>query len=409
MKKIIFLIIIVFAILGEISRIYFKNAIAISLLDIASFFSLIYIIIFYFKNKRDSSFKNLKYFILFILICFISLVFNFKNFTFNQIIISALYLFRFISYSSIYFLVTILYKKNKSFVENVLLIWGFIFIFLGFLQYFLYPNLRNLYYLGWDDHLYRLFSTFLDPNFAGLFIASFLFFLLSRFYNLHILFKSKYTFFSNAKLYLIFVLSFIALLLTYSRGALVGFFGSFIIFILISKNKIYKYLLALFIILFIIFAIFFTHAKSEGVNLFRTYSIGQRLISLDHGLIIFSKSPILGVGFNTYRYEQEKLKFVLPKTNLNHSAAGTDNSFLFILATTGIIGFFAYLFLIFKILEVKANKNFKLYNLNIKDKLILFSILTIFISSLFINAIFYPPIMVWLWSMFAVIGCNLHE
>ena len=178
MKRLIFLFLIFFAVLGEISRIYLGSAVAISFLDISSVLSLIYIAVFYFRHNDNDVFKNLKYFLFFYIICFISLVFNLKNFSLNQILIGSLYLFRFISYSSIYFLVKIIFKKNSRFVEIILLAWGLIFIFLGFLQYFLYPNLRNLYYLGWDDHLYRLFSTFLDPNFAGLFIASFLFFIL---------------------------------------------------------------------------------------------------------------------------------------------------------------------------------------------------------------------------------------
>jgi hypothetical protein len=52
---------------------------------------------------------------------------------------------------------------------NRLFSWILIFILItGLIQYFLYPNLRNLLYLGYDPHTGRLFGLFLDPNVLGL-------------------------------------------------------------------------------------------------------------------------------------------------------------------------------------------------------------------------------------------------
>jgi hypothetical protein len=45
------------------------------------------------------------------------------------------------------------------------------FSLLGLLQYIYIPDTRFLASLGWDDHYYRLLSTQLDPNFAGIIIA----------------------------------------------------------------------------------------------------------------------------------------------------------------------------------------------------------------------------------------------
>ncbi len=405
MRKVIFLSIIVSSILGELTRIYLGNSIGISLLDIVSFFSLIYVIFLYVKNKNDQIFSNLKYFLFFIGICFLSLLLNLRNFTVNQILISSLYLWRFISYFSIYFLAKKLWIKNKKLLINSLFIWGISFIVLGFLQYILYPNLRNLYYLGWDDHLYRLFSTFLDPDFAGVFIASFIIYLFT-------FFKKR-----NKKINIIIpisiIISFISLLLTYSRGAFIAFFISLIILVFISKNKIYKYLLGIFILFFILFAAFFTNSKLEPINLLRTYSISQRFISLNHAFTIFSKSPIWGIGFNTYRYEQEKLGFLKNNSDISHAGAGTDNSFIFILATTGVIGLFFYLLLFKKLLQKfwksSLTINSKQSNYHNDNKFIFCSILTVFIGSLFVNALFYPPIMVWTWSLVVIIDYNSRE
>lgn len=45
---------------------------------------------------------------------------------------------------------------------------GFMIVVFGLLQYFFLPDTRFLFFLGWDDHYYRLISTFLDPSFTGL-------------------------------------------------------------------------------------------------------------------------------------------------------------------------------------------------------------------------------------------------
>ena len=36
---------------------------------------------------------------------------------------------------------------------------------------FVYPDLRNLWYLGWDPHYYRVFATLLDPNYVGILLV----------------------------------------------------------------------------------------------------------------------------------------------------------------------------------------------------------------------------------------------
>ena len=57
-------------------------------------------------------------------------------------------------------------------VSLLLLFSGLVIVGLGFVQYFFYLGLRNLYYLGWDEHLSFIFQL-LDPNFAGAFPALF--------------------------------------------------------------------------------------------------------------------------------------------------------------------------------------------------------------------------------------------
>jgi len=134
---------------------------------------------------------------------------------------------------------------------------------------------------------------------------------------------------------------------------------------------------------------------SEGTNLFRSTSTKARIGSTENALLIFQKNPFLGVGFNTYRYAQKRYKLVnsFNKWEIDHGGAGTDNSFLFILATTGIIGITSYSFLWIKTLLL-AKKN--LGKNNIAPVLIASSV-GLFVDSFFINSLFYPFILAWMW------------
>ena len=99
--------------------------------------------------------------------------------------ISLLYLIRLLLYASLYAIILSLDKKFIQKLKLFLIIPISLFLISGYIQFFLYQNLRNLYYLGWDEHLYRLFSTFLDPNFAGtFFVLTFIYLLYLVFSNL---------------------------------------------------------------------------------------------------------------------------------------------------------------------------------------------------------------------------------
>src|SRR5207244_11508425 len=64
----------------------------------------------------------------------------------------------------------------------------------------------------------------------------------------------------------------------------------------------------------------------EDFNLFRTVSTDARILVIGKGLIIFKDHPVVGVGFNTYRYAQYRYHFENPvQPNLVHDASGNDN------------------------------------------------------------------------------------
>src|SRR5688572_7671325 len=100
-----------------------------------------------------------KYMLLFIFIALISLILNFQLGIYT-LLLSSLYLFRFITSFGIYFALKFHFKEKYLNLIGFSLI---LFLALGLLQYIFLPDLRFLKNIGFDDHLYRLTSTFLDP------------------------------------------------------------------------------------------------------------------------------------------------------------------------------------------------------------------------------------------------------
>lgn len=329
---------------------------------------------------------------LFLLAGFFSLLINIRYLTFQTFLISFAYLVRYVSYVSIIFAFQILDKKFKDSINIKLIAAGILFTFVGFVQYFLYPNLRNLYYLGWDEHLYRLFSTFLDPNFAGVFLVLFILVLTE---NVIRNFKSQINLILFSTLW---ISTLVAILLTYSRSAFIMLIVG--MSTLLALQKMYRFI-AISVVAFIILFLLLSNMNFEGLNPLRIASIEARIDSAQDALEIISKNPIIGVGFNAYRYAQIRYGLAgVEGTLVSNSGAGTDNSYLFVLATTGILGFIIFLSFWVNIIKALARN----LHSGIYSRVAFASIVGLLVNTIFINSLFYPPIMAWI---FILIGLTL--
>lgn len=388
--KFLFVLLILLFPLAEVGRVQILEGIAISVNDIILFFVIVSWILFMIRNKKPFFAGYLKKpLMLFICVTIISLVVNIYRLTPLTFFVSLLYLLRWGGYALIYFIVNSFDSKFKQKLQYLFLFSGFVVVFVGYIQYFLYPSLRNLYYLGWDEHLYRMFSTFLDPNFAGAFFVIYLLFTINFLRN-KIIWQNI---FNKICILLLSLLTLGAIYLTYSRSAfLMLLISAFIyMFFLLKKRFIILSLSILVLLIFIAPKSF----KTEGTNFLRTASVEARLQSFDVGVKIFTDNPVLGVGFNAYRYAQNKYGLVGQLWQTTHSGAGTDNSFIFVLATTGVIGFSSFLFLIYKLFLLSRN-NIK----KSKYSLVLLSVLVaLVVDSFFVNSLFYVLILEWVWIL----------
>ncbi len=292
-----------------------------------------------------------------------------------------MYLLRFIAFVGIYFTANYLLNekilssgKIKNYLVNSLLVTSL----LGILQYIFYPDLRNLYYLGWDPHYLRAFGTFFDPNFLGLILVIVLLVVINT--------KNWQ---KNKGNILKALIIFITLALTYSRSSFLAFLTGIIYFTIMKKA--WKFLISVFIISIISLILLPQSPYFEGRNLTRISSTMARIGSWKESINLIQKSPLFGLGFNTLRYSRDQIpEKIYDKSPIpNKSSSGIENSFLFIAVTSGIIGLIIFLILLFQFFQQG-------------DSLSKITILVISVHSLFNNSFFYPWVMIIFWIIVAL-------
>lgn len=317
----------------------------------------------------------------FIFIQIISLLFTPLDLTFKESYTSFSYIIRFFAYTFIGFL--IINGGLKEINNNLNQIFTFSAFFLanlGIVQFLIFPDLSFLTNFGWDPHYFRVVSTFLDPNFLGAFLALSLIMLVQN----PPLGKKWSRFF--------FTVIFLALLLTFSRGAYLGFGSAFLTLSILNKSK--KLFVLTIILCLILISSFYLYQRLVAYprNIDRGKSAESRLSSYQQGISLFQKHPILGVGFNAYRFAIRKYSMGNEQFIQSHGASTNDSSFLFVLATTGVVGFLSYfLFLIYSLYLGVKNYLHK----NVYGVILLSGMATLISQSFFSNTLFYPPLLLW--------------
>lgn len=391
---------------GELLRFDLGNNIRLKPLDIvAGLLAFSWIILLLTKRIKKPSFNWAL--ICFPLIALVSLAVNSIWLSPQALLIASFYLVRWISYFSIIFIV---HQFDDAFRRKILwflVVDGLIIVLLGFVQYFFFSSLKPLYYLGWDDHMYRMFSVFLDPNYTGAFFVLYLLLVGG------LLFKNITERKTNKptnlrlpiSLGIICLVTLIALFVTFSRSSLLMLIGGVsVFFVLIGRKKL---IYVLFAVLLVFVLLISSKFDVENINLFRKASSNARLGNYQTASGIIQEYPVLGVGFNAYRYAKERENIRMGWANApSHADAGVDNSFLFVLATTGVVGFVSYLFL----WTYPLRRAFLYYNKKRSIFAVIFisSCVGLFIHAFFINSLFFPAIMLWMWLLYGLMERRLH-
>ncbi len=308
---------------------------------------------------------------------------------FREVAIGSFFLIRFLA---LYFIsqivVNLIPEEKVNNWVNLILVFGVVFILLGFIQLIFYPDLTKLTAYGWDPHQMRIVSTFLDPNYAG--IVYVILFALSSSYLLFRQTAKKVVVYSYL---LVALLSLAATVLTFSRSSYLALFVAVLVLSAIKSKKLLLIMLIVFLTLFIIVP----QARNRILGAISIDETSRaRIESWENAIYVFSKNPVFGVGFNTYRFTQARYNlFTLQDPLGGNSGSGSDSSILLVAATTGIVGLTAFLYLIVSIVVTlfkKASKN----PISLAALAIFAALL---VHTQFVNSFFYPQIMLLVWCV----------
>jgi hypothetical protein len=285
----------------------------------------------------------------------------FAFFPATSLVVGFAYLLRIIG---IFILGRILFTQKDIITKRnglvVLLTMLFLVAILGWFQYQFFPDLRQLSVLGWDDHYYRLTSTFLDPAFTGLLMV------------FGVLLSLKHL--KSAPRYLLTLFFFLTLLLTYSRASYLSL-AIALLFYFYKKLTVKKIFYALAV--FAVVLLLLPRPGGEGVKLERLYSISYKIQNASFGVSLIKKSPLFGFGYNNVCLVSTKYSSVVDSQS--NSCHGLDNSFETILVSFGVVG---------AIVLIREGTSF--YKKNPQLSAGFPVLLAFFVHAQFTNTLFYP-------------------
>ena len=338
--------------LGQLGRVsFFNQQVNFYLYEVVLTLSLFVLFFKYRFQPIKEAWKKFKPLFFFLIILLISLLIDWTKYSLFENTVASLYFFRLVLYFSTYFFYLRYHvkidKKFSKVIKNGVFIIAVLTIISTVIQYFLYPDLRNLFYQGWDPHLYRTFGVFFDTSVAA---AIFVIFFLTI----------------NQPIIKIIYLILIAL--SFSRSIYLGF-SITLIYLFIRQKQLKK--IVLFLLFFITLIFVIPKPAGEGVNLKRLYSINSRAEDYREGISLWKNKPMIGYGYNRIRY--------IKNSDSIHSGATFSSSFLTILVSSGIIGLLSFIWVLWSLRRL--NK--------------IAPILLIFLSiiSLFDNVLLHPFIL----------------
>ena len=434
--KFLFILLFSWVIIWEVLKFPILTSSWISLVDISIILlSFFWWIKYIFKEKDFFVYKWFWVFTVFLLIWFSSLLINSQEMVLNfwEFSQSFFYFLRYFLFWNLIFLSfnfakndneniliddekniwdekkfldnqNIFFNKNKIFLINLIFLSAFIIFILWFLQMKFFWNFYKMWMqdLWWDPHIWRMLSTWFDPNFLSwyfAFVSSLAIWIIRESYY-------KYKKIRYFLIWLVFCLI-VWIILSYSRSWLLAFLVSaWILWLFLSRK-----LLIVFAIIFVLWIWASDRAQERFLdwvesakNIFLwTWTLDPtaklRVKSWETWIELFNEKPFIWRWFNTLKLVQKEKWAFMTKS---HWASWIDASFITVLATTWILWFLFFIFFIFQILFFNL-KNF----LKNKDgfAIWLFAwLIWILIHAVFVNMLFFylflPVLFVAVWVGF---------
>ncbi len=275
-------------------------------------------------------------------------------------------------------------------------------IILGYIQLFFIPDLSILGAQGWDPHDTRAVSTWLDPNFFGLYLVLWSIWLVLQFKRI-----------SFIGIF-IGVVTLLLLAATRSRSSFLAAIGVITIatpfslmFFRVQRKNFTHIWLRIIAISGIVIAWGLVAGFLLGPRLYSAFqydpTVDLRITALQTVWYqLIQPHSFIGVGYNTYQFAAKE---VTGDSNfMIHSRAGSDNSFFTLWVTTGVIGIGLFLlpwiYLCQTSLQKFAQTHVRIY------AVIPLSLLAITIHSQIVNSFLYSHILLSLAFLIALTLMN---
>lgn len=318
----------------------------------------------------------------------------------SQWLVGSFYLIRWVEYTMLYWVVYDLFKRREIGERRVIgVMIGAIGVFAaaGLLQFIFFPDFSKYVQHGWDPHYYRVLSTFFDPNFAGIFLVMGVFLIISIVLGEGV--EKRYKEKKKNLFYgLVVLLILVAILLTFSRSTYLALVVGIGVMGFLRSRR----LLIIFLILAVLSILFIPRVRTRVQGILQPDVTAQlRIEDWLKTAKIVQDNWFLGVGFNTFRYAQERYGFFrdvrgVPQPS-GHAGAGADSSFLFLWATTGIFGLLVYLGML-------GNFWLRAYQKRGIIPLALTAIIPAWVvHAQFVNSLFYPWVVEFVWILIALL------
>ncbi len=326
-------------------------------------------------------------------IMILSLILNSSNYTQREIFSGLLYQVRWIEYALVLVMGFDWLRTRQRAWRYVILVGGgaVAVSLLGFAQLQIFPDFSFMVPQGWDPHVGRLLSTWFDPNFLAGWLAFLITIALATALSLP---------WNRARWWWLAIgIMTLAVILTFSRSGYVALAaGAGLVALIRSRTVFFLGLLTM------VGVVLFIPRVQERVIGIRTVDETARLriISWQNAFTVIHDHPLLGVGYNLYRYVQVDYGFLTDTKE--HSASGSDSSLLTMWVTTGILGLLAYLWLFIAMLreawrtwrDRALPPEWRGFGLGL-----LAALIGLLVHAQFVNSLFYPHIMQTVWIFLA--------
>lgn len=334
----------------------------------------------------------------------------------SQLLFASAYLVRWVFYAGAYFWAIVTLRDYSEIRGLVAALHATIIAFacFGIVQAALLPDFAfTVYpdavpYHTWDIQGHRLVSTFLDPNFAGDFLA------------MGILLSLPAILRRRGRPTLAFLLLTVALFLTASRGAALAAIAGSCVTLgamrvrLLSRRTMRWGAIAVTLVagaLALAITIGSASFAAAPLAFLRQYnklsptdpSAWARLLAWAKDIEIFASAPLLGIGFNTLGFIQSRFGLA----QLGNAAFGLDGGILFIAALTGLGGSSLYLALLFsatrRAWRLARNARAPAWMRDLGASAAGITVLVV-VHGFFVNSLFYPFLIVPVWLLWGAVS-----